>query len=91
MDELRRLIEQYDPYYEMSDDSTMWRRGAAIDRRIRALVNQLRVEGHGPAIDALMENHPCLISCPWRRSCPGLRHRREGWRGTVRCRDAVIP
>jgi hypothetical protein len=63
MDELRRLILSYDAYYEMAEGSD-WRRGAAIDSRIRALVRQLRVEGHGPEIDALMAEHPSLISCP---------------------------
>lgn len=64
MDELRRLVAQFDPYYEMSDDSATWRRGAAIDSRIRALVRQLRAEGHGPEIDALAAEYPGLISCP---------------------------
>ena len=30
MDELRQLIRQYDPYYEMSDDSKTWHRGSQI-------------------------------------------------------------
>ena len=64
MDELRDLIAQYDPYYEMSDDSATWRRGAKIDSRIRALVEQLRTQGHGEEIDALMADYPGLISCP---------------------------
>ena len=64
MDELRNLIHQYDPYYEMADDGATWRRGAAIDHRIRELVRQLRAEGHGPEVDALMAEHPSLISCP---------------------------
>ena len=64
MDELRQLIGQYDPYYEMSDDSKTWHRGSQIDRRIRALVEQLRAEGHGPEIDALAVQYPGLISCP---------------------------
>lgn len=64
MDELRRLIGQFDSYYEMADDGAAWRRGAAIDSRIRSLVRQLRAEGHGPEIDALMAEHPSLISCP---------------------------
>jgi hypothetical protein len=38
MEELRKLIGQYDPYYEMSDNSQTWRRGSQIDNRIRALV-----------------------------------------------------
>ncbi len=64
MNELRQLIGQYDPYYEMSDDSKKWRRGLQIDDRIRALVERLRSEGHGEEIDALMVEHPGLISCP---------------------------
>lgn len=64
MDELRRLIGQFDPYYEMADDGAAWRRGAAIDSRIRSLVKQLRAEGHGSEIDALMADYPSLISCP---------------------------
>jgi len=64
MDELRRLIGMYDPFYEMSDDAAAWRRGAEIDRRIRSLAEQLRAEGHGPEIDALATEYPGLISCP---------------------------
>ena len=64
MDELRQLIWQYDPYYEMSDDSKTWHRGSQIDRRIRALAAQLRAEGHGEEIDALAAQHPGLVSCP---------------------------
>jgi len=64
MDELRNLIAQYDPYYEMSDDNATWRRGAAIDRRIREMVERLRADGHGAEIDVLMAEHPSLISCP---------------------------
>ncbi len=64
MEELRRLIAQYDPYHEMADNSATWRRGREIDRRIRALVGHLRMQGHGTEIDALMEEHPCLISSP---------------------------
>jgi len=64
MDELRRLILGYDAYCEMADDGSAWRRGAAIDSRIRALVRQLRAEGHGPEIDALAAEYPGLISCP---------------------------
>lgn len=64
MDELRRLILGYDAYYEMADDHSAWRRGAAIDSRIRELVKRLRTEGHGPKIDALMADYPGLISCP---------------------------
>jgi len=64
MDELRRLIGQYDPYHEMADDGATWRRGAEIDRRIRALAAQLRAQGHGLQIDALMADYPGLISCP---------------------------
>ena len=64
MDELRQLIGQYDPYYEMSDDSKTWHRGSQIDRRIRALVEQLRAQGHGEEIDALAVQYPGLISCP---------------------------
>lgn len=64
MDELRQLIGQYDPYYEMSDDSKTWHRGSQIDRRIRALAAKLRGRGYGPEIDALMIEHPGLISSP---------------------------
>lgn len=64
MDELRRLALCYDSYYECADDHRAWLRGAEIDRRIRVLVAQLRAEGHGPEIDALMSEHPSLISCP---------------------------
>jgi hypothetical protein len=64
MDELRTLCLAFDPYYEMSDDSTTWRRGSAIESRIRSLVRQLRAEGHGPEIDLLAAEYPGLISCP---------------------------
>ena len=64
MDELRQLIAQYDPYYEMSDDSQTWRRGSQIDSRIRALTAQLRADGHGAKIDALAAEYPGLISSP---------------------------
>lgn len=64
MDELRQLVLCYDSYFEMADDSRSYWRGAEIDRRIRGLVARLRAEGHGPEIDALMAEHPCLISCP---------------------------
>ncbi len=64
MEELRKLIAQYDPYHEMADNSATWCRGREIDKRIRALVGQLRMQGHGTEIDALMEEHPYLISCP---------------------------
>ena len=64
MDELRKLIGQYDPYYQMADDSRTWHRGSQIDSRIRALVKRLRAQGHGREVDALMAEHPSLISCP---------------------------
>lgn len=64
MDELRMLIRQYDAYYEMADDGPTWRRGSATDRRIRDLVKRLRADGYGPEIDALLEEHPQLVSCP---------------------------
>jgi hypothetical protein len=64
MDELRRLIAQYDPYYEMSDDSAAYHRGSQINSRIRALAAQLRVQGHGTEIDALAAQYPDLVSCP---------------------------
>lgn len=64
MDELRQLIEQYDAYYEMYDDHALWRRGCQTDRRIRSLAERLRAEGYGAEIDALMELHPNLVSCP---------------------------
>ena len=64
MDELRKLIGQYDPYYQMADDSQTWRRGSAIDSRIRSLVKRLRAEGHGAEIDVLMGDCPALVSCP---------------------------
>jgi len=64
MDELRRLIGQYDAYYEMADDHAVWRRGATIHDRLRTLVRQLRAEGHGTEIDALAVEYPYLISCP---------------------------
>ena len=48
----------------MADDSRTWRRGADIDGRIRALVKQLRAEGHGAEIDELAAQYPGLISCP---------------------------
>lgn len=64
MDELRKLIGQYDPYYEMADDSATYRRGSQIDSRIRALVEQLRAQGYGEEIDALAAEHPSLISSP---------------------------
>ena len=64
MDELLQLVRQYDPYYEMADDSQTWHRGSQIDGRIRALAAKLRAEGHGRKVDALMAEHPSLISCP---------------------------
>lgn len=64
MNELRNLIAQYDAYYEMSDQHSTWQQGAAIDHRVRELAKQLRAEGHGPKVDALMAEHPGLISCP---------------------------
>ena len=64
MDELLTLIQQYNPYYEMSDDAATWRRGSHIDRQIRVLVAKLRAEGHGAEIDALLEEYSNLISCP---------------------------
>ena len=64
MDELRNLIGQYDAYYEMADDNATWRRGAAIDHRIWELVRQLRAEGHGAELDALLDEYPYLIACP---------------------------
>ena len=64
MDELRKLVKVFDPFYEMSDDSRTWRRGADIHSRIRSLVRQLRAEGHGAEIDALAAQCPSLISCP---------------------------
>ena len=64
MDELRRLIGSYDSFFEMFDDNVSWRRGAAIHDRIRALVKRLRAEGHGIEIDAMMADHPSLVSCP---------------------------
>jgi hypothetical protein len=64
MDELRRLVCSYESYFEMFDDGPSWRRGAAIDSRIRTLVRQLRAEGHGPEIDELAAQYPGLISCP---------------------------
>lgn len=64
MAELLRLIRQYDPYYEMSDDGATWRRGSQLDRQIRVLVAKLRAEGHGAEIDDLLEEHPNLVSCP---------------------------
>ena len=64
MDELRQLIREYDPYYEMSDDSKTWRRGRQIDDRIRALAAKLRAQGHGSEIDALAVQHSGLFSCP---------------------------
>ncbi len=64
MDELLSLIRQYDPYYEMADDGAAWRRGRTIDQRIRALVRKLRAKGYGSEIDALLDEHPHLISSP---------------------------
>jgi len=64
VDELRKLIGQYDPYYQMADDSQTWHRGSATDSSIRALVRQLRAEGHGAEIDELAVQYPGLISCP---------------------------
>lgn len=64
MDELRNLVAEYDPYYEMADDSATWRSGREIDNRIREVVKLLRAQDHGPEIDALMEEHPYLCSCP---------------------------
>lgn len=64
MNELLDLIAQYDSYYEMADDNVTWRRGANIDWRIRELAKRLRAEGHAPEIDALMAEHPGLISSP---------------------------
>jgi hypothetical protein len=64
MDELRQLAQVYSPFYEMYDDGQAWRRGSAIDHRVRELAKQLRAKGHGPEIDALAAEHPQLISCP---------------------------
>jgi hypothetical protein len=64
MDELRELADRYCSFYEMYDDGEGWRRGAAIDHRIRELVRQLRAQGHGTEVDALMADYPSLISCP---------------------------
>lgn len=64
MDELLQLIGQYDAFYEMADDGATWRRGSAIDSRIRSLVRQLRAEGYGDEIDDLAAQYPGLISCP---------------------------
>jgi hypothetical protein len=64
MDELLQLVRQYSPFYEMYDDGQAWRRGSATDSRLRALVKQLRAQGHGAEIDALAVQYPGLISCP---------------------------
>ena len=64
MDELRQLISQYEPYYQMADDFKTYRRGANIDSRIQAIVEQLRAQGHGEELDALAVQHPGLISSP---------------------------
>jgi hypothetical protein len=64
MDELRKLIGMFDPYYEMSDDSSAYHRGSQINNRIRALAAQLRAQGHGDEIDALATQYPDLVSCP---------------------------
>lgn len=64
MEELRRLIAQFDCYYEMADDPAIYRRGAEIDIRIRSLAKRLRAEGYGEEIDGLMAEYPDLISCP---------------------------
>ena len=64
MDELGMLIRHYDPYYEMADDGRTWQRGRAIHNRIRQLVEQLRGEGHGAEIDALLDQYPGLVACP---------------------------
>ena len=64
MDELLRLIRQYDSYYEMADDNATWRRGSNVDRLVRALVKELRAKGYGPEIDALVDEYPHLISSP---------------------------
>lgn len=64
MDELRTLVRSYESYFDMYDDGQSWRRGSAIDSRIRSLVRQLRAEGHGSEIDELAAQYPGLISCP---------------------------
>jgi hypothetical protein len=64
MEELRQLVRYYDSYYEMADDSPTYRRGAEVDRRIRALAAELRAQGHGPEIDSLAAEYPCLIPAP---------------------------
>lgn len=64
MNELRVLIQQYDPYYEMADDGISWQRGCHIHNRIRELVKRLRAEGHGAEVDALLDRHPGLVASP---------------------------
>ena len=64
MEELRVLIAQYDPYYEMADDARSWQRGRDTDRRIRELVKRLRAEGHGAEVDELLDEYPGLVACP---------------------------
>jgi hypothetical protein len=64
MDELRMLIQQYDPFYEMTDDTRFWQRGQDTDRRIRVLVKRLRAEGYGAEVDELLGEHPNLVGCP---------------------------
>ncbi len=64
MDELRMLIQQYDPYYEMADDGVSWQRGCNIHNRIQELAKRLRAEGHGTEIDTLLDRYPGLIASP---------------------------
>ncbi len=64
MDELLALIQQYDPYYEMSDDGVSWQRGCYIHNRIRQLVERLLAEGHRSEIDTLLDQFPGLVASP---------------------------
>jgi hypothetical protein len=64
MDELLKLISLYGSYYEMADDNRTWWRGNKIDRQVRALAQKLRREGYGRELDALMQEHPHLVSSP---------------------------
>jgi len=64
MDELRMLMGQYDPYYEMADDGVSWQRGCRIHHRIRELVKRLRAQGHGEEVDTLLNQCPGLVASP---------------------------
>ena len=65
MDELLNLIRQYDPYYEMATTVPHGDVAAASTSESERWSQRLRAEGHGPEIDALLDEYPHLISSPY--------------------------